>query len=599
MDKDQVAAILDEIGTLLELQGENAFRCNAYHNAARTIQQLEEDLGTLVREGRLTTVPGIGETLREKITTLVTTGTLLFYEKLRDKTPPGLLDMLRIQGLGPKRVKALYDQLGIETLNELQAACEEDRVAGLKGFGAKTQEKILEGLRFLREMGQRVRLDQALPLAERLLAGLKEAPGIIRMELCGSLRRRRETIKDIDILISSNKPEPIMERFVSLPGVEQVIAHGETKSSIIVSEGIGTGRVMLNADLRIVRDEQFPFALHYFTGSKEHNIAMRVRAQARGLKLNEYELAGPDRRVECKDEAGIFRALDLAYIPPELREDTGELDAAAADELPELIEVEDVKGLFHCHTTASDGHNSLEEMAVAARDLGLQYLGIGDHSQSLTIANGLTPLRVRQQQQEIDALNKRLKGIKLFKGIECDILEDGRLDFEDEVLATFDYVVASVHSHFKQTREEMTDRIVRAIRNPYVTMLGHATGRLLLKRDGYQVDLEAVLQAAVETATLIEINAHPVRLDIDWVHCKRAKALGVGLVINPDAHSTGEVAYYRYGVDVARRGWLEKANVFNTKSAAEVTKALAARKAKNSLTAENAESAVKKRRKKH
>jgi DNA polymerase (family 10) len=394
------------------------------------------------------------------------------------------------------------------------------------------------------------------------------------MELCGSLRRRRETIADIDVLISSDEPGPIMKHFVSLPGVAQVIAHGETKSSVTVQ---GDGRVMMNADLRIVRDEQFPFALHYFTGSKEHNIAMRQRAQQYDLKLNEYELADlGGGRISCRNEADIYDALDLAYIPPELRENTGEIDAAADGELPNLVEADDIKGVFHCHTTYSDGGNSVEEMGHAAKALGLKYLGLADHSQSLTVANGLSPQRVRQQQAEIDRVNETLKGFQIFKGIECDILADGSLDYDDDVLATFDYVVASVHSHFKQSREEMTARIIKAIRNPYVTMLGHATGRLLLKREGYQVDLEAVLQAAAETGTMVEINAHPARLDLDWIHCKRAKALGVKIVINPDAHSTEELALYRYGVDVARRGWLERGDVFNMKSLAEVTKALAA-----------------------
>jgi DNA polymerase (family 10) len=575
MDKHQVAAILDEIGTILELQGESPFRSNAYHNGARAIEKLEEDLATVVREGRLASVPGIGATLREKITTLVTTGKLPYYEELHKQTPPGLFDILRIQGLGPKRVKILYDQLGIDSLDKLAEACDSGRVAELKGMGEKTQQKILDGIQSLRQMGSRVRIDQALVLASRLLEGIKKAPGIIRMELCGSLRRRRETIKDIDILISSDSPEPIMELFVSLPGVTQVIARGPTKSSIIVQ---GDGRLVMNADLRIVSDEQFPFALHYFTGSKEHNIAMRQRAIHYGLKLNEYELAGPDRQVKCRDETDLFRALDLAYIAPELRENTGEMDAAATGELPNLIEADDIEGVFHCHTNYSDGGNTVEEMALAARALGLKYLGLADHSQSLSVANGLTPQRVRQQQAEIDAVNQHLKGFKILKGTECDILADGRLDYDDDLLATFEYVVASVHSHFQQSREEMTARIIKAIRNPYVTMLGHATGRLLLRREGYAVDLEAVLQAAAEKGTMVEINAHPQRLDIDWVHCKRAKALGVKIVINPDAHSVGDIALYRYGVDVARRGWLEKGDVFNTKSLGNVMKALAARK---------------------
>jgi DNA polymerase (family 10) len=571
MDKLQVAAILEEIGTLLELQGESPFRCNAYHNGARAIEQLGEDLATVVSEGRLGEIPGIGTTLREKITTLVTTGKLPYHDELRKKTPPGLLDLLRIQNLGPKRVKILYDLLGIDTLDKLAEACESGRVAKLKGMGEKTQQKILEGIQSLRQMGSRVRIDQALALANQVIDGLRTAPGIIRMELCGSLRRRRETIRDIDILVSSDAPGPIMERFVSLPGVSQIIAHGPTKSSILVQ---GDGRLFMNADLRIVSDEQFPFALHYFTGSKEHNIAVRQRAQHYGLKLNEYELAGPHKRIPCRDEADIFRALDLEYIPPELRENTGEIDAAAEGELPDLVALDDIQGVFHNHTTYSDGHNSVEEMALAAQALGLKYLGLADHSQSLTVANGLSPERVRQQQAEIDRVNKRLTGFKIFKGSECDILADGRLDYNDETLATFDYVVASVHSHFKQSREEMTARIIKAIRNPHVTMLGHATGRLLMRREGYQVDLEAVLQAAAESGTMIEINAHPERLDLDWIHCKRAKALGVKIVINPDAHSSGELALYRYGVDVARRGWLEKRDLFNTKSLAEVTKAL-------------------------
>jgi DNA polymerase (family 10) len=578
IDKDQVAAVLDEIGTLLELKGENPFRCQAYHNAARAIESVAEDLGAVVREGRLTSVPGVGETLRDKITTLVTTGKLPFYEDLKRKTPPGLLQMLRIQGMGPKKVKALHDQLGIETLEQLRAACEEGRVAGLRGFGAKTQKNILEGIQFLSEMGQRVRLDQALPLAQRLLEGLSGTPGLVRIELGGSLRRRKETVADIDVLASADDPAPLMERFVSLPHVVQVLGRGDTKSTVTVSDGGSGKRTLMNADLRVVRDEQFPFALHYFTGNKDHNIAMRVRAQQFGLKLNEYELAGPDRRVSARTEADIFKALGMEYIPPELRENTGEMEAAEAGTLPDLVEVGDVKGVFHCHTTYSDGGYSVQEMAEAAKALGLKYLGFGDHSQSLTVANGLSVQRVRQQQAEIDAVARRLKGIRLFKGIECDILADGSLDYDDEVLAGFDYVVASVHSHFQQPREEMTARIIKAIRHPAVTILGHATGRLLLRREGYHVDLEAVLQAAAQAGTMIEINAHPQRLDLDWVHCKRAKALGVPLVINPDAHSTADIALYRYGVDVARRGWLEKGDVFNTKTAAEVAKALARRK---------------------
>jgi DNA polymerase (family 10) len=574
MDKQQVAAILDEIGTLLELQGENPFRCQAYRNAARAIEQLEEDLAVVVSAGRLGSVRGVGETLQEKITSLVNTGELLFYDELKARTPPGLLEMLRLPGVGPKKVKALYGELGIDDLDKLRQACLQGQVAGLKGFGAKTQQKILEGLEFLSKAGQRVRLDQTV-LARVLLEGLRDCPGLQRLELCGSLRRRKETIQDIDLLASANDPGPVMDRLVGLPGVVQVIGRGETKCSVVVDRDLGRGRQHMNADLRVVTDEQFPFALHYFTGSKEHNVALRGRAQHYGLKLNEYELTGTDGPVACKDEADIFRALDLDYIPPELRENTGEIEAAAQHRLPRLVEPNDLQGTFHCHTTWSDGTASIKEMAQAAQELGLKYLGIADHSQSLVVAYGLTPDRVRQQQAEIDQVNERLKDFRIFKGTECDILPDGRLDFDDDLLATFDYVVASVHTNFNQSQAEMTSRIVRAISNPHVTMLGHATGRVLLRRDGYKLDLEAVLQAAVKYGTLVEINAHPQRLDIDWIACKRAKALGVKLVINPDAHSMAELAYTQYGIDVARRGWLEKDDIFNTRTADQVANAFA------------------------
>lgn len=580
MDKDQVAAILDEIGTLLELQGENPFRCNAYHHAARILENLPGSLEELVAQDKLREIPGIGETLREKITTLVQTGRLPFYEELRRKTPPGLLELLRVPGLGPKKARALYDQLGIDSIAALKKACETGQVARLRGFGAKTQQKFLEGIAFLDQIGQRVRLDQALALAELLVQQLRTRPEIQRLEVCGSLRRRKETCADIDILVSSEHPEPIMQAFVQLPQVLQVLAHGTSKSSVVVAHHLGGERIVMNADLRVVRDEQFPFALHYFTGSKEHNIAMRQRAQERGLKLNEYELAGEKRRFPARDEADIFHALGLEYIPPELRENTGEIEAAAAGRLPRLIEDKELQGTFHCHTTASDGFASLEELAAAARARGWKYLGIADHSQSLSVANGLTPERVRQQHRQIDALNARYKDFHIFKGTECDILPDGRLDFDDELLASFDFVVASVHTHFNLSAEEMTARLVRALEHPAVTMLGHATGRLLLRRDGYKVDLEEVLRAAARHGKMIEINAQPTRLELDWVHCKRAKELGIPLVINPDAHSLRDLDLLPFGVFVARRGWLEKKDVFNTGSLAQVRRVLDERKKK-------------------
>jgi DNA polymerase (family X) len=581
MDKQEVARILEEVGTILEVQGENSFRCNAYRAAARAIEQLPGELKAMIADGTLKDVRGIGSTTHEMIVTLVTTGKHPVHEELKAKTPDGVFQLLRLPSVGPKKVHALMEELQVDDLEKLRQACLQGRVAGLKGFGEKTQQKILEGIDFVGRAGQRVRIDEAHELATCLVEGLRKAPGITRLEVCGSLRRRKETINDIDLLVSSDSAGPIMDCFVTLPGVVQVQGKGDTKSSVVVDMDIGRGRkVVMNADLRVVRDEQFPFALHYFTGNKDHNIAVRARAQDYGLKLNEYELVGAERNVKCREEADIFRALDLDYIPPELREMTGEIEAAAQHRLPRLIERDDLQGTFHCHTTWSDGTASVKEMAVAAQKLGFKYLGISDHSQSLTVAYGLTPDRVRAQQAEIDALNSTLKGFRIFKGTECDILADGRLDFDDETLASFDYVVASVHSHFNQPPAEMTARIIRAVSHPRVTMLGHATGRMLLRRDGYKVDLEAVLKAAAQHGTMVEINAHPQRLDLDWIHVKRARELGVQIVINPDAHSLGDLAYAQlYGIEVARRGWLEKRNVFNTQSVKQVEKALLERKA--------------------
>lgn len=555
MDAKAIAAILEEISVLLELQGENPFRANAYRVGARALEQHSGDLAHLVETNALHTIPGIGKTLEDKITLLVRTGKLPFYDDLKAKTPPGLLELLRVQGLGPKKIKALHDDLKIDSLDKLKAACEAGTIAGLKGFGAKSQQKILESLAFIDRTGKRYLISEAEEWGEKLKAQVAAIKGVKRIELCGSLRRRRETVADLDILVSAAKPESVSEAFTQLPEVMTVLAKGG-RTSVLLHNG-------LQADLRVVEEAAFPFALHYFTGSKDHNIAIRARSQSYGLKLNEYGLEGEKKKVTAKDEADIFKALDLDYIPPELRENTGEIEAAAEHRLPKLIEFDDLVGIFHCHTNWSDGGNTLEEMAQAAKDLGFKYLGIGDHSQSLKVANGLTPERLKEQWKEIDGLNAKFKGFQLLKGTECDILADGSLDFDDATLAKFDYVVASVHTLMNQPREEMTARIVKAVSHPKVTMLGHATGRLLLRRDQYAVDLEAVFRAAARHGTLIEINAHPQRLDVDWLACKQGKAAGVKFVINPDAHSTAEVALTRFGVDVARRGWLEKDDVIN------------------------------------
>jgi len=430
------------------------------------------------------------------------------------------------------------------------------------------------------EVGNRVRIDFALPLGLALLEQIKKMPGVVRAELCGSLRRRRETSKDIDILVSSANAQPIMDAFVKLPEVLQIVGQGPTKSSIVAAMHLDGVKVTLNADLRVVTDEQFPFALLYFTGSKEHNIRMRQRAIDKGWLLNEYGLGSDTHRVTAKNEEDIFAALGLSYIPPELREDTGELEAAEAKKIPALIVDADIRGVFHNHTTYSDGTASLEEMALASKALGFEYFGVADHSQSLTIARGLPPSVVRKQWAEIDHVNAKLKGVTIIKGTEVDILEDGSLDYDDELLAGFDYVVASVHSLFNMPEDVMTARVCKALAHPAVTMLGHSTGRLLLRRDGYKINLDAVLKCAAEHGKMIEINAQPSRLDLDWVHVKRAKAMGIPIVINPDAHSPGELALYRFGVDVARRGWLTRDDVFNTRSLKDVMKELHRRKPK-------------------
>lgn len=556
IDKMQVARILDDCGTLLALKGENDFRCRAYHAGARAIENYEGDLVGKVNRGELEHVPGIGETLQAKIKEIVTTGKLVFHEKLLAEIPPGLLEMLKIAGLGPKKISILHQELKINSVAELEKACQAGTIAKLKGFGEKTQAKILEGIAFLGQVGNRYLISDAEQAGIKLLERVRSVPGVIRSELCGSLRRRKETIADLDVLVSAKDADKVMEAFTTGAEVKQVLGRGPTKSSVLLNNG-------MQADLRVVEDASFAFALHYFTGSKEHNIAMRQRAIDQGLRLNEYAL-DEKRKLKAHTEKELFAHLGLDYIPPELRENTGEILAASEHRLPVLITLDDLQGTLHCHTTYSDGANSLEEMAQAAKVLGLKYLGIGDHSQSLNVARGLTPERVRKQWKEIDALNDKLKGFQLLKGTECDILPDGSMDFDDELLAGFDYVVASVHTHFTLSREQMTERVIKAIRHPLVDILGHATGRLLLRRDGYSMDIDAVMKAAAETGTIIEINAHPARLDLDWLHVKQARSLGVKFAINPDAHSTDEIALIKYGIDVARRGWLTKADVVNT-----------------------------------
>jgi DNA polymerase (family 10) len=566
METARIAQVIDEMGTLLELQGENPFRCRAYHTAALALQNLPADLSEMLADDSLRAVPGIGETMYAKIAQLATSGHLPAYDELRKQTPPSLLALLRIPGLGPKKIKALHETLKVETLAELRAAAESGKIAKLKGFGAKTEANILQGIAFVEKSADRILLSEAVRLVAPILAAVRSHPQVSRAEAAGSLRRRAETVGDLDILFSSDNCPAVIDAFVKMPQVGAVLAHGPTKGSIRLEGGV-------QCDLRGVDESQYPFALHYFTGSKAHNIAVRRRALGRGLSLNEYALTGADGPVPCRTEAELFAALGLAEIPPELREDSGEIEAAEQGTLPQLIEHGDLTGTFHCHTDWSDGGATLAEMAQAALAGGLRYLGIADHSRSAAYAGGLSVERVRQQWKEIDALNRGFGDkFHLFKGTECDILADGSLDYPDELLEGFDYVVASVHSQFNLPRDQMTRRIIAAISNPRVTMLGHPTGRLLLARDGYALDLDAVIDAAAAAGTLIEINANPHRLDLDAVHCRRAHQKGVNVVINPDAHSVAGLDDLDYGVSVARRGWLTKHEVWNTGSLATMVR---------------------------
>ena len=566
MDKDKVAEILVEIGTLLELKGENPFKTRAYANAARTLEGPGEPLAKLVAEKRLGEIKGIGEALEQKITELVETGKLKYYDELKASIPPGLIAMLEIPGVGPKKIQALNKKLGIDSIEKLEAACKSGKVAELEGFGEKTAANILEGIERKRTYASKHRLGDALRAAEPLLENLREHPDVIRCSTAGSLRRFKEVIGDIDLLASSKKPDDVIEFFVSQPGIIKVTAKGPTKASVILEGGI-------QCDLRVVSDREFPFALAYFTGSKEHNIVMRQRAIQRGLRLNEYGLFKSKEEtrdakllVPCLDEAEIFSKLDLPFVPPEIREDHGEFAAGEKNDLPKLIEWTDLKGALHNHSNWSDGHNTLEEIAGYMENLGLAYWAVTDHSKASYQANGLDAKRLREQIKEIKRINAQLAGrgsdFRLLTGSEVDILKD-RLDFEDELLAELDVVVASLHVP-SGSEAENTKRLIHAAENKQVHMLGHLTGRLLLEREPYPVNVQAVIDACAETGTWIELNCNPWRFDLDWRHWPYAKSKGVKCVINPDAHRNEHAGFLRLGAGLARKGWLEQNDVINT-----------------------------------
>ena len=554
--KQEITEILDELALLLEMKGENPFKSRAYANAARSLEALDEDLDLVVREGRLATIKGVGEAISKKIEELAATGQLRYYHDLKATIPAGHFEMLKIPGLGPKKIHILYEKLGIETIGELEYACQENRLLDLAGFGSKTQQKILAGIDALKHYRERRLYTEVIAEATDLRKFLADQRGVVAAGIAGSLRRGNEVVKDIDLLAATEDHLRIADAFASLPQMASVIAKGDTKVSVTLHSGI-------NADLRIVSPSQYPYALHHFTGSREHNTALRGRAKKYGLKMNEYGLFREEENILCRSEEDIFAALDLTYIPPELRENMGEIEAAAAGQLPRLVETGDMRGVLHIHTQASDGADSLETLVREAKRRGYAYIGVSDHSQSAYYAGGLSPDAVRRQHEAIDDINAGEVVFHIFKGIEADILPDGRLDYDDETLERFDFVIAAVHSHFQMAEEEMTGRIIKALANPFTTILAHPTGRLLLAREPYALDIHRVIDAAAAHGKVIELNANPLRLDLDWRHCIYAKKKGVKIAVNPDLHNLAGFDYMEGGVTIARKGWMEKEDCLN------------------------------------
>ncbi|MBL9094462.1 MAG: DNA polymerase/3'-5' exonuclease PolX [Planctomycetaceae bacterium] len=561
----EIADAFDQIADLLEFQGANPFRVRAYRNGARAVSLLSESLASIVADPdrSLKSIEGIGDDLAAKITTLVTTGSLPMLVELQAQVPHSVLALLRVAGLGPKKAAALYKELGITSLDDLKKACEEHKVQALKGFGKKTEETILAGLALAATAEARTLWAEADDFVQAILEQLKSASGVERLAAAGSYRRGKETVGDLDFLVTAADAEPVMDRLEHFGAVSTILARGDTKMSVRLRNG-------MQVDLRVVPAESFGAALQYFTGSKEHNVVLRGRAKDLGLKLNEYGVFRGEELVAGRTEEDVYRALDLPWFPPELREARQEFNWAAAGELPKLLELADLVGDLHMHTTATDGQASLEEMIEAAQARGLKYIAVTDHSKRVSMANGLDGARAREQWDEIDRWNAKLKGFRVLKGIECDILEKGGMDLPDDVLAEADWVVASVHYGQNQPREQITARIIGALENPHVSAIAHPTGRLINRRKPYDVDLEAVFTAAKRERKFLELNANPWRLDLDDVACAAAKAHGIPIVISTDAHSIADLSKMRYGVLQARRAGLTKADVVNTRPWDEV-----------------------------
>ena len=566
MKNTAIAKVFYDIGDLLELKGENPFKIRAYQRAARAIEHLPREIEIMLREGQdLKSIPGVGEAIARKITDLLTTGKLEYYEKLRAEFPPGIATLLEIPGVGPKTAMRLTQELGISSVEELERAIRDGRVASLFRMGEKTAENILHQIEALRRKDQRIPIGEALPLVEEIFGGLRAIPGVKNLTPAGSLRRFQETVGDIDLMGTADNPRQVIEAFTRLPVVAQVLGQGETRASVIVAGG-------LQVDLRMVEHERYGSLIQYFTGSKQHNIALRERFHRQGLKLSEYgitDLATGKEETFATEEA-FYQRLGLQYIPPEIRDGGEEIDRAARGDIPALVEVSDIKGDFHVHTDWSDGHSPLQEMVQAARARGYQYLAITDHSVGLRIAQGLSVERVLAQIEEVQKLNQGLKDIYILTGTEMDIRADGSLDLPDEVLARLDVVVAAVHSSMGQEQEKMTRRVLGALENPHVDILAHPTCRLLGEREPVQIDLEAVFKKAVEKGKALEINAMPARLDLKDIHIHRARELGAKLLIGTDAHSPEQLDLMRFGVGLARRGWCQAGDIINTWPLGEV-----------------------------
>jgi len=568
----EIAAVFDEIADLLEIEEANPFRIRAYRNAARRLEDLGRSVASMVDGGEdLTAIPGIGADLAGKIAEVVHTGTCELRERLRREVPPAVTELLKIPGLGPKRVRALYHELDVHTLEQLERAARDGRIRGLHGFGEKTERRILEAIGAHAGKSTRFKLAHAAQAADELVTHLRGAPGVDRVEVAGSLRRMRETVGDLDVLVTGGDPAAVVAHFAKYDAIVRMLSSGRTRASAVLRTG-------MQVDLRVVDAKCYGSALVYFTGSKAHNIAIRRLAQQRGLKINEYGVFRDGRRVAGETEASVYRALGLPEIPPELREDRGEVEAARENRLPELVELADLRGDLHMHTKATDGQATIREMALAAKAMGLEYIAITEHSKRLAMAHGLDAQRLAKQIDEIDRVNASLEGITVLKGIEVDILDDGRLDLPDAVLARLDLVIGAVHSRFELSRDRQTERVLRAFDNPLLTMLAHPSGRLIGEREPYDIDMARVIRAAAERGVCLELNAHPSRLDLLDTWCMQARSQAVLVSVNSDAHSTFELANLRFGIGQARRGWLGRRDVLNTRTLARLRALLARRR---------------------